>query len=147
MFRDLTWPQLIGAGTGAVGSGLLLFGVSDLISMPRAAPRDFSVPMVVVATSTLIIVLSMFLYRGREWARRVLVAVAIFAALACTVRAASFFFMSWSGPIDTRMALSVFIADLARLILYAVAPAALVFSLCHRDVVTAFTTARGLTKA
>ena len=147
MLRDLTWPRLIGVLTGAIGSGLLLQGLSALIILAPAVPQnlsvlDLSVSIAVMAISDLIVVLSVFLYRGHEWARRVLVAIAICAALGCTVWAGRFFFLPVSGRVDARLALYMYIGDVARLILYAVAPVGLVFALCHRDVVNAFKTAK-----
>ena len=147
MLRDLTWPHLIGGVTGAVGLAQLLFGLSAVISLAPAVPQhlsvlDLSVSIAATAIAGLIIVLSVFLYRGHEWARRVLVAIAICAALVCIVRAGRFFFLPVSGRVDVQLALYMYVTDVARLILYAVVPVGLVFALCHRDVVNAFKTAK-----
>ena len=106
--------------------------------MSHGAPADRTSIITLAVAASLLIVLSVSLYRGREWARRVLVVLVALAALGSTLRAATYFSLEWSGQPDPRIAVSAFVADIGRLILFFVIPAVVATALCHEDVVSSF---------
>ncbi len=93
--RLLTWPKLIGIATASIGVGFVLSGVAHVLLAQVGEPasrEDTYAGVGMVAVSALLVTLGWYLYHAREWARRVLLAIAVCVSLACAVTAGSAFF-------------------------------------------------------
>jgi hypothetical protein len=87
----MTWPKVIGIAVGAFGLGATLFAIASWLSFgftwPAKSLQSYN-DLVGLVGSMFFLALSYPLYRGRNWARRLLLVVCVCVSLSCVVFAA-----------------------------------------------------------
>jgi hypothetical protein len=153
--RELStpWPKLLGCIIGIAAAGLILWDIEEWWSIfqlwrdgfgdARILTPDWSSLLVAIV----LLFLSYFVYRGRNWARRTLIVLvvclgglAIVAYVEGAVENASRFYQDVPKiTLGIRVAQARFILGEVGLRFFFLAPCAfLVCALCHRDVAAAF---------
>jgi hypothetical protein len=136
--RFFSWPRIF----AVLVAGL---GVSGLVDSSRFFPNSWQFvqfsQLLQVAACLFFLFLSYFLFRGRDWARRVLLVVAIlFGGWRIIPRAISIFGPhTFSGmPVQPWMVREAVLGAIGDFILGITLVAFFILLFCHRDVVAAF---------